>query len=132
MPLGVVISIIYGRRQKKIETVRTYVDEFMGYLWGAFGAGLFLTLAFQGKLGPEAVYPFVLILYGIATFVSGGVLRFKPLIFGGVCCWVLSAVSIFLPFEYQLLALSLAVLLSYVIPGHLLRQQFKHGSVQGA
>jgi len=132
MPVGAVISVVYSRRQSKSQTVRTYVDEFMGYLWGAFGASLFIVLASTAKLGLASTYPMVLVLYGIATFVSGGVLKFRPLMFGGVACWVLSIVSMFLPFEFQLLALAAAVLIAYVIPGYLLRQQYKHAVVQGA
>src|SRR3954468_18120748 len=36
MPLGGVVSIVYGVRQKKQERVKTYVDEYLGYNWWAF------------------------------------------------------------------------------------------------
>src|SRR5687767_1343311 len=42
MPLGAVVSIFYGRGKSKNETVKTYVDEFMAYLWGAFVVALLL------------------------------------------------------------------------------------------
>src|SRR5688500_10481107 len=60
MPLGAIVSVWYGMRQKKAETVKTYVDEFMGYLWGAFVAALLLVLGFMAKLGPENTYPVIL------------------------------------------------------------------------
>jgi hypothetical protein len=132
MPLGASVSVVYGRRRSKTDTVITYVDEFMGYLWGAFVISLLLLLGFMAKIGPANAYPIILLLYGIATFVSGGALKFRPLIIGGVCCWVLAVVSMFLEFDMQLLALALAVLVAYIVPGHLLKQQYKHAAVQGA
>jgi hypothetical protein len=131
MPLGAVVSIFYGYRKSKTETVKTYLDGFMAYLWGAFGVALLIVLTFMGRTGLENAYPMVLVLYGIATFVSGGALRFRPLIVGGVCCWILAVTAMFLTFQFQLLALAAAVLVAYVIPGHMLRHQYKHG-VQGA
>jgi hypothetical protein len=84
-------------------------------------------LGFMGRSGPENVYPMVLVLYGIATFVSGGVLQFRPLVIGGICCWVLAVAAMFLPFEYQLLALAAAVAAAYIVPGYLLSKQFRSG-----
>ncbi|HZG01139.1 MAG TPA: hypothetical protein VEY71_09055 [Chitinophagales bacterium] len=131
MPLGAVVSVVYSLRKSKTENVKTYVDEFMAYLWGAFVVALLIVLGFMSKIGPVNAYPVLLVLYGIATFVTGGALRFRPLILGGVCCGVLAIVSMFLSFEYQLLALALAVLLTYIVPGHLLRQQHRD-AIQGA
>ena len=132
MPLGAVVSVVYSMRKSKTDTVTTYVDEFMKYLWGSFVVSLLIVLGFMSKIGPENAYPIILLLYGIATFVSGGALQFKPLMIGGAACGALAVASMFMPFEFQLLALSLAVLVAYIVPGYLLRSQYKHGRVQGA
>ena len=76
------------------------------------------------KVGPDVAYPFILILYGIGTFISGNILRFPLLIAGGIACWVLSLISFYVSFEYQLLLIALAVLLSYIIPGHVLKSLY--------
>jgi hypothetical protein len=57
----------------------------------------------------------------LGTFVSGMILKFKPLVIGGVLCWLLTIVSLFVNFDYQLLLAGAAILCSYIIPGHLLR-----------
>jgi hypothetical protein len=126
---GGIVSTIYGFRKSKTVRVRTYVDTSFSYLWSAYGISLFMVLFFTFKLGLENAYPIIMILYAIGTFVSGGILRFKPLIFGGIACWVLAAVSFFLPFEFQLLTLALSVLLAYIIPGHLLKISYNKATL---
>jgi hypothetical protein len=67
----------------------------------------------------------MLILYGFALFVSGQAYRFKPLIAGGVICWVSTLVIfIFLRAGYsmylQLIVLIVSVTAGFIFPGHLL------------
>jgi hypothetical protein len=123
MPLGGIISSFYGRKEAKQEKVKTYVSEFLGYLVIAFLVGLFTVLFFMSFL-KENCYPMVMLMYGIWLFVSGGALQFRPLIIGGMINWALAIGAFFVPFQYQLLLLSAAVLLGYIIPGHLLSHQF--------
>jgi predicted PurR-regulated permease PerM len=53
------------------------------------------------------------------------ILKFRPLVIGGVISWILSLVSVFVAFDYQLLLAAAAILSSYIIPGHLLRSNNK-------
>jgi hypothetical protein len=124
MPLGGIISGIYNARESRNEKVKTYVGEFLGYLVVAFLVGLFTVLFFMHQLG-ESCYPMVMLMYGIWLFVSGGALQFRPLVVGGLINWGLAIGAFFVHFQFQLLMLSAAVLLGYIIPGHLLRAQFK-------
>jgi hypothetical protein len=125
IPTGIVVSIIYGIKQKKKSQVRTYVDVYLGYLWMAFIVALTLTLFFQGVHGFHATYFFLLLLYGMGTFISGGLLNFKPLIIGSLFSFALAVVSVFLRDEELLVCLSAALLFSYIIPGHLLHSKFR-------
>ncbi len=123
MPVAGVASGIIGYRKSKTATVRTHVDTAMAYLWGAFVVVLITVLAFSGIIGYTASYPVVVLLYGLGTFVSGGILRFKPLIIGGIICWICGIVAILVTFENQLLIMSAAIFFGYIIPGHLLYMQ---------
>ena len=129
MIAGAIISMVYGAKKRKREHVKTYIGNFMKYLWIAFGVSLAFVLVYMGKIGIEAGYPLILVVYGIGTFVSGGALKFKPLIIGGICCWVLAVVSAFVDFQLQLLLLSLAIVVSYIIPGHLLKKRAAYETV---
>lgn len=125
MPLGGIFSAIYGYKMGKREKVKTYVDTYLGYLWGAFGITLFLTLLFMPVHGVKHTYFFLMLLYGIATFISGGLLQFRPLIFGSLVSFGCAVTSVFLSTNDQLLIISLALLGSYIIPGHLLRRKYR-------
>ncbi|MEQ8624889.1 MAG: hypothetical protein RJQ00_03300 [Vicingaceae bacterium] len=120
MALGGIISGIVGFRQEKKATIKTYVDRAMGYLWGAVGITLFVVLIAMIKLGPLVAYPILIFLYGIGTFVSGGILKFKPLVIGGIACWVIGSIAVYVNFSDQLILLATAIVVSYLIPGHLL------------
>ncbi len=120
MTLGAIISIIVGFKMEKKRTVKTYVDRAIGYLWIGFGATLLVLIISMQQLGVLKTYPILILLYGLGTFVSGGILKFKPLIIGGVLCWIIGALAVYANFSQQLLLISLAVIVSYIIPGHLL------------
>jgi hypothetical protein len=125
MPLGGVVSMIYGMKQKKKNTVKTYIDTYLSYAWVAFGIALVITLIFIGWHGIKHTYFFLMILYGIATMVSGGLINFKPLVFGSLFSFISAIASVFLSETDQLLCISVALLCSYIIPGHLLRSKYK-------
>lgn len=120
MPLGGIISMIVGNRKKSKQNVKTYVDRAMGFLWGGFGATLLAVLVAMPKIGPTVAYPMMIFLYGLGTFVSGGILNFKPLKLGGIACWFIGSVAVYVEFSNQLLLLALVIVVSYLIPGHLL------------
>ncbi len=124
MPLGMITSMIAGAKLEKKKKVKTYIDDFLKYLLIAFLVCLFITLFFMQQF-QLSCYPVVMMLYGIWLFVSGGAIRFRPLIIGGVINWILAIVALFVTFDYQLLLISTAVFLGYIIPGHILNYQFK-------
>ena len=123
MIVGGIVTFIYYRKENKKEKVKSYIDSFLSYLWIAFGVSLFIVLFFQQKLG-MATFPMVMLMYGIGTFVTGGAIRFKPLVYGGIWCWAMAVSAFFVDYKIQLLLLALAVLGSYIIPGHILRNRY--------
>src|SRR5205085_9771486 len=121
MPLGGIITMIYGYRQDKKQRIRSYVGDLMGYVLIAFIVSLMVVLIFQTKLG-LATYPMVMLIYGTWLFINGGALKFRPLLVGGIVNWFFGAVSFYMSFEQQLIMLAAAVFLGYIIPGHLLKR----------
>jgi MFS family permease len=133
MPLGGLISIIGGiREKKKAPQVKTYIDELMSYVLRAFGISIFIVCFFMPFTANwPAFYPVMLLVYAIWLYIAGGALRFKPLIYGGYANWLFSIGAFFCTYDKQLILLALAVLIGYIIPGHMLKSHYnKH--VQGA
>lgn len=129
MPAGGIFSAVYGYKQGRSKKVKTHIDVYLGYLWGGFIIGMFIAMGFMFVHGIKPTYFFLMILYGIATFISGGILNFKPLIIGSLFAFLCAGISVFLNEVDQLLIISIALLCSYIIPGHLLRAKYKSQNV---
>lgn len=125
MALGAVVSVLYGRKQGRKEKVRTYIDVYLLYCWVAFALALVLTLVFMGTNGFKSSYFFLMILYGMATMISGGLLNFRPLVIGGIFSFGFAVLSMFTGGINLLLCISGALLCAYIIPGHLLQRKYK-------
>jgi hypothetical protein len=126
MPLGGIISGVRGWKDGKKSRVKTYTDELLNYALIAFTTALFIVLIFMSMHGGwQLAYPMVMMVYGMWLFISGGALKFKPLVIGGIINFA-CAISGFYIHTYELiLLLSFAVLAGYIIPGHLLNAKFK-------
>jgi hypothetical protein len=125
MPVGGVTSGIYGARQSKSKKVKSFVDESLDFVWIALGFAFIVLIVINVRtLGWEHAFTYYILLYGIGTFISGKLLRFRPLVIGGLINFVLSAISVSYSFDYQILIGGLAILTSYIIPGHLLRLRY--------
>lgn len=126
MLVGIVATIWKVNKYQK-ERVKTYVGTLMQSLWLAVFVGIMITLvAAAFTIGYQVAYPVILVLYGVGIFVSGSLFRFTPLIIGAVGTWVLALVAFFVPFQTQLLLLALATMISYIIPGYLLKSQYNN------
>jgi hypothetical protein len=135
MPLGGIFTVIVSIRDRKKEVrVKTYVDELMKHVVRAFVTSLII-VCFMMPLGNQwkAFYPTLMIVYASWLFISGGMLKFKPLQWGGVLNWVLAATGYFwASTEIHLMLIAIAVLGGYIIPGHMLKLQYdKQQHVQG-
>jgi hypothetical protein len=123
----VIINIVYSSRHRSRHQVKTYVGESMGYLWMGIGISFFVLSMIISRLPGSWLHawPFFILFYGMGTFISGKFLQFRPLVIGGIFNWVLALACLFVPYDYQMLLAALAILTSYIIPGHLLNNTNK-------
>lgn len=128
MPLGGIVSIIASRRMTQEQKAKTWLDDAQFYLWTGYGVALALVLIYM-SVAKINLLPVVLCIYGIGLYISGGLIKFKPLIIGGIVCWVCSVVCWYVPDVYHFLLLASALLIGYIIPGHMLQRQNKQSHV---
>lgn len=120
-----IYQVIFLARKKKKEKVKTYADEILGYVWICFVACMIvLMFILQYSKAFHLIYPVILVVYAIPTFLSGVILKVKPLLIGGICCWALALCSMFIPQQFHLLLVSVAVLLAWIIPGLYMRKKY--------
>ncbi|MBL7702375.1 MAG: hypothetical protein JNM14_09000 [Ferruginibacter sp.] len=123
--LAVIFQVFYLLRKRKKDTVRTYSENIVGYVWMVFGVSMGMISFILSKTNSwEAMYPLLLMMYGMPTFLSGVIMRFLPLRVGGIICWCLSLVSVVVTSIYILLLLGAAVIAAWIVPGYLLRKKY--------
>jgi hypothetical protein len=123
-------SFFYVSQKHKKVKVQTWADSIVAFIWVTFSIVIFLEAFVIGMFtsGDYYVYitPIILAVYGMPIFLSGIVLRFKPLIWGGVACWLLCVGSLFIEaYDYKFLMIPAAMLVAWIIPGYLLRLKYK-------
>lgn len=126
MPLAGVIHIFFAiKDRKKEEQVKTFVGEASGAVWMAIGLSYFVLSFVFNKIGWQYSFPFYILLYGLGTFITGRLIKFKPLVYGGFVCLLLVVITPYLTYDNQILTAAFAILISYIVPGHLLRNHYR-------
>jgi len=122
MTLGGVITGIMSRKDSKENFPLTYAYQVMKNALFALLAAISFSILIGITKGWEIAYPIFMMVYGFICVVNGSILKFNPLKIGGYISFVLSGASLFVGFQYQLLLLALAILVSYIIPAYLLKK----------
>ncbi len=120
--IGIVFSIVYSIKQEGKSRVKTYIGDSIKYLWIGMAIAYFVLSMILSKTGwGTTVFPFFIMLYGLGTYVSGSIIRFRPLVTGGLLASLLAVLSAFVSYDYQMLVAAGAILISYIIPAYMLR-----------
>jgi hypothetical protein len=120
MTIGGVVTGVMSFKEKKEKKAESLLNRIIGNLWLSIGLSIGVLLIIMTQIGAQQAYPFFMLLYGIGTFVTGRAVRFLPLVIGGISCFFISGLSAFQDFPNQLILMSVAIVLSYLIPGHML------------
>lgn len=151
--VAVVPTIYLSIKEKKINKAKFYDEKLLDYVWTCFGIGIGVLSFIQGsifhafskmvneyiQLSGKDTLPFrysefssafFLLWYGFPTIVTGGAKGLKPMLFGGIFCWVAAIVSLFTSADVDMLLTAAAALLSWFIPGIILWNKFKHRKLQ--
>jgi hypothetical protein len=141
--VAVIPQIFISIKSKKERKVKTYDDAFMDTLWLGFGITIFLMIfitnalftAMEGYKDPaghsavitmyEFISPFFLLLYGMPTFVTGVSMKFKPMILGGILCWVCCIITIFTTVKIDLLLTAFSAVFAWLIPGIIMEKDYR-------
>ena len=115
---GIIATFYYYGKRRHIS--ETWLGFYLKNLWLVLGIS-FLLVVFINVLRDSPPFTYTLLIGGIGTLVSGLVLRFKPLVFGGILFLLLSVTSVFVTDSYKPVLQAAAVIGGYLIPGYLLK-----------
>jgi hypothetical protein len=148
--IAIVPQIFISIKEKKKRKVKSYDDIYMDYLWLAFGICIFLMILITNNIFAgidpviknynelakgradwthfhfsEFVMPLFLLLYGMPTFVTGAACKFRPMLWGGVLCWVCCIITIYTSIKIDLLLTALSAIFAWFIPGIIMEKDYK-------
>lgn len=125
---GVFVSMIYGFVTGRKAKIHTYADMLSMWTWfGFFFSSIVLFIVHSHSLGTVA--PYILLLAGFPTFVSGFIIKFKPLVLGGLSFWLISLLIHFAGPSLAPLGTPIAMITGYLIPGYMLKNKVDHDKV---
>ena len=112
-------------KSKKRKNFKGYNDTAMNYVWMTFAISIALLIHYiaHSHNSGESV-PLFLILYGIPTIITSGIKNCKPMLYGGIVCWLAAIVTVYTDIKVDLLLMALSALCAWFIPGIILRSRY--------
>ncbi len=109
---------------RKSTKVTTYIGISLRYVW----ISLIICLSLVNMIIFNAIHefnatlqhPILMVFMAFAVVVTGGILRIKLIILGGVVFGLLAYICTYLSIENQMLIEAVAWLIAFIIPGHYL------------
>lgn len=128
MGLGFIYSVYHGITRERKAKLITFAERILGYTWFACGISLVI-LAFVAPFA--GLYPYHMIpalvatVIGIGYFITGKVVQWKLLVWLAILWWVGGTGMMFVKTESILLVFAFLMSLGYLVPGFILRANYK-------
>lgn len=151
---AIIPQIIISIRESRQRKVLTHQESFLNVVWAIYSISIFALVFYNnvvpgvlvnelatngqvllvkntttGELANwtprvSSASSLFLILYAIPTLATGITCKVKPMIAGGILCYVFFIISCFTPTKYDHLMNGVAGIVSWLIPGILLRMRY--------
>jgi membrane-associated HD superfamily phosphohydrolase len=119
---GLIFTLYYILKQRK--KVQTYIGISLRYVWISLFASMVLVNLIQmnvlHRVNFELQHPIFMVLIAFAVTVTGGILRYRLIIAGGIIFGLLALAASYFELQTQLLLEAIAWIIAFIIPGHLL------------
>lgn len=122
MFFGWIYQMIYLRQRDTAISPLTFVDRLVRQIWLVIMVPYILSLGLLPMLG-NALYFVLLLFLAVAVYLTGWVLRFKPLCYGSYAIVMCAIPTLWMSQSFSLMFFALAMVLGYIIPGHLINRQ---------
>ena len=118
--IGIAVQIYYLQKLGKTTRVRSQLSAIIRTLWYANFVALMIICYLCNRLN---IYPtpLILVLTGLSTFLTGRIIDFKPLMYGGLVFAIAAILAVLVRGDYQLLIVAVAIVLGYLVPGYILK-----------
>ena len=119
---AIIATIIYSIKQRNKSVIKSYFDKIYGQIWIAISVAIVCVLLFMNQIeyNHNAI---ILLLAGCGTYITGQMIRFKPLIFGGLSLFIAAFICFSISPSEQNIVAGIGIIIGYLIPGFLLKRQ---------
>lgn len=118
-----IITLVYAFRQERGGVI-THLDTISKWMWIGVGIAILPPFVFGAQINWH-INAVILLMIGLATFVSGIIVRLRPLVVGGIVLWLGATMCFVVGNLNQFLVGGVAMILGYLVPGYLIRRQSK-------
>ncbi len=144
--IALIIQVYVSIKQSKNRKAINYDDVAINLIWMVFGIGIgmivwinsavfnelnILQSDFFSITGKKAAFHFseftsayFLLWYGFPGIITGGIKKFKPMLIGGIICWVLSIATLYTHVANDMLLVAIGAIAAWLIPGIILRRKY--------
>lgn len=127
MPLVSMISIIYYVKKKNFK--QNPLKLVSSRLWLFTGVNIMIIAFGFNSYLESNLTSIILLLMGIATAVAGSFIRSSLLLYCGIMLNLSAYIAFFIPWKNQALFMGIIAILTFLIPGILLRIKHKKNNV---
>ena len=127
---GGIISGVVGSKKRNSHQAKSLSTEVFKFVWMGCGIAAIILWFAAFNFGWQYINPAMFIAFGIPVFISGGIMRFTPAIFGGLILFAFGVGTFFIAEEsYTNLIAAGGWALGYLIPGYLLKKDHQKNDV---
>lgn len=115
-------TIYLGYKHGKDARTSSHLDRINAFLWFSYGIIVFTIVIFGNKINYQ-LNPIILVMSAVPALVSGIIIKFRPLIVGGILFWFFGILCFLVDAPWQYLIGAAAVTLGYLVPGFMLKNK---------
>lgn len=124
-----IVTIYLSYKHGKEARMSSHLDRINSFLWFSYGIVIFTIVIFGFKINYQ-LNPVILLVSAVPAFVSGTIIKFRPLAIGGILFWVFGTVCFLIDGPWQYIVGAIAVTTGHLVPGLLLRGKTNGKDVQ--
>ncbi|HYI77954.1 MAG TPA: hypothetical protein VEW65_10065 [Chryseolinea sp.] len=117
-----IATLFIAFKQGKSKQTTSHLDTINASLWFSYGVTILAIVGFGFKINYQ-INPIVLVMSAVPAFVSGVIIKFRPLMLGGIFYLIFGVVCFLVDGPWQYLVGAIAVTAGFLIPGFMLQNK---------
>ena len=115
--IGMIFTVFYNIKNRKTIGYETHLDRVLKIIWGVFNVSWLLIVIISLLNGKNNPVPYILFLLSNTLLITGLIIRFRPIVFGGLLLMLFTVYINYNPNINFLLVNIIGVSLGMLIPG---------------